>query len=54
MACHYRHCLPPGYILKKDIIEVKDDDSDLEDKLDKQIANLDHGKGTKITLDLFL
>ena len=35
MTCHYRHCLPPGYVLKKDVVEEKKEDSDLEEKLDQ-------------------
>jgi hypothetical protein len=35
MTCHYRHCLPPGYVLKKDFVEEKKVDEDLEEKLDQ-------------------
>lgn len=41
MKCHYRHCLPPGFILKKDIQKKeKEDLSKLEEKIDEQITNL--------------
>jgi len=26
MTCHYRHCLPPGFILKKDLFKVEKDE----------------------------
>ncbi|CAI9718380.1 finger CCCH domain-containing 15 [Octopus vulgaris] len=52
--CIYRHCLPAGFILKKDqkLLEKKDEIS-LEELIEKERAALVH-TGTKITLQTFL
>ncbi|KRX01342.1 hypothetical protein PPERSA_01245 [Pseudocohnilembus persalinus] len=53
MKCHYRHCLPPGYALKKDMKkEKKEDQNDLEARIDEQISNLSN-KGQKVTEAVF-
>ncbi|XP_011499076.1 PREDICTED: zinc finger CCCH domain-containing protein 15 homolog [Ceratosolen solmsi marchali] len=52
--CFYRHALPPGFVLKKDIKkEEKKDEISLEDLIEKERANLGPHQ-TKITLETFL
>jgi len=35
LDCHYRHCLPPGYILKKDLKKEGDEELQrIEDLID--------------------
>lgn len=52
--CIYRHCLPAGFVLKKDqkILEKKEEIS-LEELIEKERAALS-SSGTKITLQTFL
>ena len=53
MGCLYRHCLPPGYVLKSAV--VKKDDGDeiaIEDIIDEERANLGD-KRTPVTLENF-
>ncbi|CAG0882019.1 unnamed protein product [Darwinula stevensoni] len=56
IKCHYRHALPPGFVLKKDRKkEGRDDGNDLtlEDLIEKERAAL--GKNlTRVTLETFL
>lgn len=55
LDCHYRHCLPPGYVLKKDL--KKDGDEELqriEDLIDSQREGIVKANGTPITLERFL
>jgi len=55
--CIYRHALPQGYVLKRDLNAIKDDDGEkerLEDLIDKEIYNLDRKKLTPVTHDKFL
>lgn len=59
--CHYRHCLPPGYVLKtkadkeKEKEQAEDQEEEtLEEKIDAQRKALDLSKCTPLTLDLFL
>lgn len=52
--CHYRHALPPGFVLKKD--EKKDDKKEeisLEELIERERAALG-GNLTKVTLETFL
>ncbi|XP_014207439.1 zinc finger CCCH domain-containing protein 15 homolog [Copidosoma floridanum] len=53
--CIYRHALPPGFVLKKDIKkkEEKKNEISLEDLIEKERANLGPNQ-TKITLETFL
>lgn len=55
--CIYRHALPQGYVLKRDLDSIKDDLTEkerLEDIIDKEIYNMDKKKLTPITHDRFL
>lgn len=55
--CIYRHALPQGYVLKRDLEAIKDDLEErerLEDMIDKEIYNLDRKTLTPITHDRFL
>ncbi len=55
--CIYRHALPQGYILKKDLDSIKREEGDherLEDTIDKQIYNMDKTKLTPVTHERFL
>lgn len=53
--CKYRHCLPQGYVLKRDKKKMEQDKKDnkisLEDLIERERAAL--GAGTKITLESF-
>ncbi|CAG5096910.1 Oidioi.mRNA.OKI2018_I69.XSR.g14841.t1.cds [Oikopleura dioica] len=53
--CKYRHCLPEGYVLKKDLKKMKDAEKEnqisLEDLIERERAAL--GPGTKITWETF-
>ena len=53
--CKYRHCLPQGYVLKRDKKKMEQDKKDnkisLEDLIERERAAL--GVGTKITLESF-
>ena len=59
--CHYRHCLPPGFVLKtkadkmreKEAAEEGEEEETLEDKIDAQRKALDLSKCTPLTLELF-
>jgi hypothetical protein len=55
MTCHYRHCLPPGFVFKKKIknLDQIEDVIELEEILEEQKRKLDFSKGTPITLELF-
>jgi len=53
-SCIYRHCLPPGYVLKKDIPKNdKDDELCIEELVEEERAKLS-SKGTPVTLERFL
>jgi len=62
-SCHYRHCLPPGYVLKTKADKERerrmkeqggDDEEDtLEERIDQQRKALDLSKCTPLTLELF-
>jgi hypothetical protein len=55
--CIYRHALPQGYVLKRDLDSIKEDIGEkerLEDLIDKEIYNLDRHKLTPVTHDKFL
>lgn len=52
--CHYRHALPPGFVLKKDRKKGdKKDDITIEELVEIERANLGYNL-TKITLESFL
>lgn len=52
--CIYRHALPPGFVLKKDLKkEDKTEKISLEDLIERERASLGHDV-TKITLESFL
>lgn len=51
--CHYRHALPPGFVLKKDKKkEEKKEEISIEDLVEKERAQLGHNL-TRITFDTF-
>jgi len=57
LKCIYRHALPQGYVLKRDLESLKKDDEDevrLEDIIDNEIYNLDKKKLTPVTHEKFL
>jgi len=53
--CKYKHCLPEGYVLKRDLKKMKQNEEEnkisLEDLIERERAAL--GAGTKITLESF-
>lgn len=54
--CHYKHALPPGFVLKKDL-KKKDEDTEeitLEELVEKERASLNSQNLTKVTLQTFL
>lgn len=54
--CKYRHCLPPGYVLKRDLPKEEIDEDDvepIEEVIERERAKL-KGEGTKVTLETFL
>ena len=59
MTCHYRHCLPPGFVFKKkhkkNINDIDDIDEiiQLEEQLEDEKRKLDFSKGTPMTLERF-
>jgi hypothetical protein len=53
MNCIYRHCLPPGYVLKKDQIKENKDEASVEELIEVERAKLTT-KGTPVTLERFL
>jgi hypothetical protein len=54
MQCHYRHCLPAGYVVKKtSTIENRDDVIGLEDMVDELREGLKSG-GPKVSKEMFL
>lgn len=55
MTCHYRHCIPPGFVLRKDLpVKKEDKTTAIEDKIDEKRSKLEYGKGTQVTKELFL
>lgn len=56
--CQYRHALPQGYILKRDMEALKkgedEDETRIEDLIDSEIYNLDKKKLTPVTHERFL
>jgi ssDNA-binding Zn-finger/Zn-ribbon topoisomerase 1 len=50
--CMYRHCLPPGYILKKDrkkMQEFEDDEVAIEERIEEKRSKIFmKGNGTKV------
>ncbi|KAK2171865.1 hypothetical protein NP493_1017g02054 [Ridgeia piscesae] len=54
-GCHYRHALPPGFVLKKDKQKVeKESEISLEELIEKERAALNSQNLTKVTLATFL
>ncbi len=55
MSCIYRHCLPPNYILKRDMVvqKVDEDEIALEERLEEERSKITFEKGTKLTFELF-
>ncbi|XP_066995926.1 zinc finger CCCH domain-containing protein 15 homolog [Anabrus simplex] len=51
-SCIYRHALPPGFVLKKNVSEEKKEEISLEDLIEKERAALGPNQ-TKITLETF-
>jgi len=53
--CHYRHALPPGFVLKKDVVKEKKDDFDLEGWIETQRNQLfsDGKELTRVTIETF-
>ncbi|KAJ1347369.1 hypothetical protein KIN20_002405 [Parelaphostrongylus tenuis] len=56
--CQYRHCLPEGYVLKKDKKRLEEQDKEnqisLEELIEKERAELSSKNLTKITLQSFV
>ncbi|CAK85390.1 unnamed protein product (macronuclear) [Paramecium tetraurelia] len=52
MTCHYKHCLPQGYVFRKKEESKQKQEGDLEEEIDEQISQLQKG-GTKITKEVF-
>uniref|UniRef100_A0A0K0D3A5 Zinc finger CCCH domain-containing protein 15 homolog n=1 Tax=Angiostrongylus cantonensis TaxID=6313 RepID=A0A0K0D3A5_ANGCA len=56
--CQYRHCLPEGYVLKKDKKKMEEQDKEnqisLEELIEKERAALSSRNLTKITLQSFI
>ncbi|XP_067002403.2 zinc finger CCCH domain-containing protein 15 homolog [Anabrus simplex] len=52
-SCIYRHALPPGFMLKRDLKEEKKDEESLEDLIEREMATLT-GNLTKVTQDTFI
>ncbi|CAG0913887.1 unnamed protein product [Notodromas monacha] len=56
--CHYRHALPPGFVLKKDKKKLKELEKEnaltLEELIEDERKKLDSGNVTKVTLESFL
>lgn len=53
MGCIYKHALPQGYTLKRDIpLEEKKDENTLEERLEIERAQIT--EGTPVTLERFL
>ncbi|VDO48254.1 unnamed protein product [Haemonchus placei] len=56
--CQYRHCLPEGYVLKKDRKKMEEQDKEnqisLEELIEKERAALSSKNLTKITLQSFV
>jgi len=54
--CKYRHALPKGYVLKKDRkrMEKEAQAISIEELIEKERANLDTSKLTKVTLETFV
>jgi hypothetical protein len=56
-TCHYRHALPPGFVLKSKQKEEKVDEEeqpDIGEKIEEQREKLDLSKCTKVTYESFL
>lgn len=51
--CHYRHALPPGFVLKKDLKKDKKEDISIEDLVERERAKLGHDL-IRVTLGSFL
>eukprot|EP01054_Gregarina_sp_Poly1_P010233 Gregarina_sp_Poly_1__10232@NODE_710_length_6658_cov_139_932484_g537_i0_p2_GENE_NODE_710_length_6658_cov_139_932484_g537_i0NODE_710_length_6658_cov_139_932484_g537_i0_p2_ORF_typecomplete_len351_score101_29DFRP_C/PF16543_5/1_8e04DFRP_C/PF16543_5/1_5e20DFRP_C/PF16543_5/2e03zfCCCH_2/PF14608_6/0_00793H/PF02829_14/0_063H/PF02829_14/5_2e033H/PF02829_14/7_7e03zfCCCH_4/PF18044_1/1_2zfCCCH/PF00642_24/1_6Cytochrome_P460/PF16694_5/40_NODE_710_length_6658_cov_139_932484_g537_i045655617 len=55
--CQYKHCLPPGYVLKKkevDPVEADEDEEPIEEQIERERAELPISSGTPVTLETFL
>lgn len=52
-TCHYRHALPPGFVLKKDQKKEKKDEISIEELVERERANLGYNL-TPVTLGSFL
>jgi ssDNA-binding Zn-finger/Zn-ribbon topoisomerase 1 len=57
-TCHYRHALPPGFVLSKDKKRLKELEKEntitLEELIEEERRKLDSMKCTKVTLESFL
>jgi ssDNA-binding Zn-finger/Zn-ribbon topoisomerase 1 len=56
-SCHYRHALPPGFMLKRDkklLKELEEDKPSLEEWIETERHKLDSSKLTKVTLETFV
>lgn len=53
--CIYRHCLPPDYVFKnkKAVVETKEDEESIVDKIDHQRDKLEGKKLTPVTKERF-
>jgi len=55
MSCHYRHCLPPGFVLRKDLTKEQEENKiSIEEEIDNERDKVERASGTMITLERFL
>ncbi|OWF56504.1 zinc finger CCCH domain-containing protein 15-like [Mizuhopecten yessoensis] len=54
-TCHYRHCLPPGFLLKRDKKKLEDNEEkiSMEELIERERSALGHNT-TRVTLETFL
>jgi hypothetical protein len=57
-SCHYRHALPPGYVLKSQLAEeakqkAEEEEEDIGVKIEEERAQLDFSKCTPVTVETF-
>ncbi|XP_060076174.1 zinc finger CCCH domain-containing protein 15-like [Ylistrum balloti] len=54
-SCHYRHCLPPGFVLKRDKKKMEENEEkiSIEELIEKERSALGHNT-TRVTLETFL
>lgn len=53
VTCHYKHCLPPGYVLKSQIKKTDTEEVDVCELIEAERKLLDISKCTPVTLETF-